>query len=147
MNLHNNTIFSRAQMANSNSQIFRPKPLRFQCYVRNPDLNNDIQNNNDPRIIRQINTNNFDLRGEFTQEFEDRIQADLEIKSIFESAQHKDSLPVSKSLPERPENPIVNDNFFKNEDKVSLSTTDQLSANEDLQLSPRHSKLYENNEK
>jgi hypothetical protein len=46
------------------------------------------------------------------EELEDRIEADLEIESIFESVSQPRSVSLGKSLPERPGNPIINDKYF-----------------------------------
>ena len=48
------------------------------------------------------------------EELEDRIEADLEIESIFESVSQPRSVSLGKSLPERPGNPIINDKYFLN---------------------------------
>ena len=70
------------------------------------------------RLTRQQRFSDNTIRDEFTQELEDRIEADLEIESIFESAPQARSLSLGKSLPERPGNPIINDKYFQNEEST-----------------------------
>lgn len=57
----------------------------------------------------------------FVRDLEDRIQADLEIETIFSSVPQGRSLSLGKSLPERPGNPIIKDKFFKDEDCDNMS--------------------------
>lgn len=53
-----------------------------------------------------------DQKQNFVQELEDRVEADLEIESIFQSLSNSEPCSISKSLPLRPGNPIVNDQIF-----------------------------------
>jgi hypothetical protein len=62
-----------------------------------------------------------DQSDNFAKELEERIQADLEIESIFSSVPQARSFSLGKSLPERPCNPIIKDKFFKEETWDSMS--------------------------
>jgi len=58
----------------------------------------------------------------FVRELEEKIEADLEVETIFASVQQPRSLSLGKSLPERPGNPIIKDKYFKEEayDNISM---------------------------
>lgn len=96
-----------------NKTLCQPKPMKRQ------DLLRDAREN---RLYNQANTtfrrtdcaeiNEFDAWERFAQELEDRIEAELEIESIFGVHLQPRCLSLSKSLPERPSNPIVNDKYF-----------------------------------
>ena len=65
----------------------------------------------------------FDSSTNFVQELEERIEAALEIETIFSSVSPQiRSQSLGKSLPERPCNPIIKDKFFAEEtfDNVSM---------------------------
>ena len=100
-----------------NTQIFQPKPMKFNNVNRdNFETRNYNQGGENLWLVRHQRFHEFDIWDEFTQELEDRIEADLEIESILESVPQIRSLSQGKLLPERPGNPIINDKFFKNED-------------------------------
>ena len=141
INSHNNSNVNRVFLQNWNSHILRPIPLKNYNGIKIFASNNNIQTNIDLRITKQQKFNNFELRGEFAQELEDRIQADLEIKSILEVDQQDSRKHLSKSLPERPENPIINDNFFKKEVKGSSNSVNNISAKYEEQSSLSCNKL------
>lgn len=119
----------RQQQANSmnvlrrgcNVLLCQPKPIKAtelerqgykSTYTQSCDINS--------RLNRQLCFDNNSEKDDFAQELEDRIEADLEIESIFQDLPQARSLSMGKSLPERPSNPIINDKLFINEDSNSL---------------------------
>lgn len=102
--------FSRS----SNLGIWQPKPIKME------NLGRQFYNGFGSKSCGSSSQLNWQQRSDdnaqtddFTQELEDRIEADLEVESIFESAPQARSLSLGKSLPERPANPIIKDKYFK----------------------------------
>ena len=119
----------RQQQANSlnvlrrdcNVLMCQPKPIKAteigrqgykSIYTQSCDINS--------RLNRQLCFEENAEKDDFAQELEDRIEADLEVESIFQDLPQVRSLSMGKSLPERPSNPIINDKLFVNEDSNSL---------------------------
>ena len=75
----------------------------------------------DDELISDTIDDTEDNSDEFIKDLEERIQADLEIETIFSAVPQPRSFSLGKSLPERPCNPIIKDKFFKNEDWDNLS--------------------------
>jgi hypothetical protein len=119
-----------------NTLICQPKPVKVVNLGRNFAEDNypkswDINS----RLNRQQRFNDNTQTDDFAQELEDRIEADLEVESIFESVSQPRSLSLGKSLPERPGNPIINDKYFLNEDPDSSSSaTEKLPSSVEKQI-------------
>lgn len=105
---------SRGAVRGWNTQIFQPKPIKFKNIQKNHlESWNFNQRGEYFRLERNHRINDYDIWDEFTQELEDKIEADLEVESILESVPQIRSLSQGKLMPERPGNPIINDKFFK----------------------------------
>lgn len=116
------SVFKRS----CNTLICQPKPVKVvnlgkNCVEDNYPKSWDINS----RLNRQQRFNDNTQTDDFAQELEDRIEADLEVESIFESVSQPRSLSLGKSLPERPGNPIINDKYFLNEDSDNSSTLNE----------------------
>lgn len=72
------------------------------------------------RLNREDRDDDHEQKENFVQELEDRVEADLEVENIFLNLSQEEVSQISMSLPERPTNPIVNDQVFLqgNEDRI-----------------------------
>lgn len=122
---------------NENRRICQPNPIKVQNCCRE-NLEDDYPKSWDisSRLNRQQQFNDNTDRDYFIQELEDRIDAELEVESLFESAPQPRSFSLGKSLPERPGNPIINDKYFVNEDHSQVnSVNDKLPFSSSKQIS------------
>ena len=118
---------SKKEFARScNFQLRQPRPVKGNNIERQGPSSACLNNCDiNTRLNRQQRFNDTNIKDDFAQELEDRIEADLEIESIFESVAQVRSLSLGKSLPERPSNPIINDKIFVNEDTDGVSSLDE----------------------
>jgi hypothetical protein len=117
-NLERNIKFKNSIESNNafTKPVCQPKPLKAED-LKNRTFGEEHLKNWDiiARLNRRQRFDDSDSRDNFTQELEDRIEADMEIESIFQSVSQQRSLSLGKSLPERPGNPIINDKYFLDE--------------------------------
>ena len=123
----NNQSNSKNEFVRScNSLLRQPRPVKANN-IEGQDRNYachtvwDINS----RLNRQQWFNDSDQQDEFTRELEDRIEADLEVENIFDTVSQVRSLSLGKSLPDRPENPIINDKLFIKENTDGVSSMNE----------------------
>ena len=108
-----NPNFRKSYWTDNNFRICHPKPRKTVNLDENHSEKFDSQSCDiNSRLNRQQRYNDNDENDTFTQELEDRIQADLEVESIFWDLPQTGSSSLGTSLPERPGNPIINDQLF-----------------------------------
>lgn len=121
---------------NSNVVICQPTPIKVENideqssnydYPKSWDINS--------RLNRQQRFNENIDKDSFTQELEDRIEADLEVETLFQVIQQTRSLSLGKTLPERPSNPIINDKYFlKGDTGNSTASKEKLLSTSQKQI-------------
>lgn len=121
--------FRRSFRNTRRKQICQPMPVKGRSLGKSAQGDSAPQGCNiKSRLNRKIKYNeNDDLQEEnFVQELEDRVEADLEIENIFLNLSHEGISTIAKSLPERPGNPIVNDQIFRQENPEQIDQNGKL---------------------
>ena len=113
-----NPNFRKCCGADNNFRICHPKPRKaINLDEKQPEKFDSQSCDINSRLNRQQWFNDNDENDNFTQELEDRIQADLEVERIFWDLPQHGNVSLGNSLPERPGNPIINDQLFVKEDR------------------------------